>query len=64
MWPFGTDSISLIRIDDCMPINFFKEVLGLKIFSWTTLVGRLWGGSRDDIASNFELFHFKFSSEQ
>lgn len=63
MWPFGTDSFSLIHIDVCAPINF-KEVSGLQIFSLTILAGRLWVGSRDGIASNFELFHFRFSSEQ
>lgn len=60
MWPVGTVSFSLIHTDDCVPINF-KEVSGIKIFSLTTLAGRLLVGSRDSITSSFEL---QFSSEQ
>lgn len=60
MWPFGTVSFSLIRTDDCVPINF-KEVSGIKIFSLTILAGRLLVESRDNIASGLEL---EFGSEQ
>lgn len=54
MWPFGTVSFSLIHTDGHVPINF-KEVSGLKIFSLTILAGGLLVGSRDSIASDFEL---------